>query len=68
MAGKESGGAALADAELFRGAAWLFTSAETHPLANEWRATVTAFGAHIREIDPARSDQRRRPSGDGSTG
>ena len=49
MAGKESGGAALAEAGLFRGATWLFTPMADHPLAAEWRAWVEQLGAHVRE-------------------
>jgi prephenate dehydrogenase len=46
MAGKESGGAALAEAKLFHGAMWLFTpldSARTE-LEVEWRRWVEKFG------------------------
>jgi prephenate dehydrogenase len=57
MAGKESGGAALADANLFQGATWLFTpSAPPTPEEAAWRTLVAAFGAHLREIDPERHD------------
>ena len=59
MAGKESGGAALADAKLFAGATWLFIPlhAEPTPLESDWRALVTGFGAHVRELDPERHDE-----------
>jgi prephenate dehydrogenase len=61
MAGKESGGAALADAELFRGATWLFCpgdgSAQTCALEDDWRRWVARFGAVIRELDPVRHDE-----------
>lgn len=64
MAGKERGGAALADANLFRGAVWLFTddpSWERSPrgaeLAAEWRALVVAMGSRTISIDPARHDE-----------
>jgi len=59
MAGKESGGAALAEATLFRGATWLFTplAEENTPLAAQWRAWITAFGAHARDIDAERHDK-----------
>lgn len=59
MAGKESGGAALAEAGLFRGAAWLFTPAEEDagPLATEWRDWVGRFGARRMELDAARHDE-----------
>jgi prephenate dehydrogenase len=58
MAGKESGGAALADAALFDGAMWLFTPiAEENKLTEEWRAWVAMFGARSMDLDPARHDQ-----------
>ncbi len=59
MAGKESGGAALADAALFRGATWLFTPVgDAGPLETEWRAWVeAAMGAVIRDIDEVEHDE-----------
>jgi prephenate dehydrogenase len=61
MAGKESGGAALAEADLFRGATWLFCSgAGWSPggeLEMEWRKAVVRMGAVMREMDPARHDE-----------
>jgi prephenate dehydrogenase len=59
MAGKESGGAALAEAALFRGATWLFTpiAAGDTPLAETWREFVAAFGAVTRDIDPEDHDE-----------
>lgn len=59
MAGKESGGAALAEAGLFRGAAWLFTpvASGSHPLAEEWREWVQRFGAKVMELDAERHDE-----------
>jgi prephenate dehydrogenase len=59
MAGKESGGAALAEAGLFAGATWLFTPVgeDVGPLEAEWRAAVKGFGAHVREIDAERHDE-----------
>jgi len=65
MAGKESGGAALAEATLFEGATWLFTPcaspfpshAEAMELEVEWRAMVSGFGAHVRDLDPERHDE-----------
>jgi prephenate dehydrogenase len=64
MAGKERGGAALADAELFRGAVWMFTdnpawsrSAPATELVRDWRAWVAAIGANVIDIDPARHDE-----------
>ena len=57
MAGKEAGGAKLAEASLFRGATWLFTPiAEASPLEAEWRALVGGFGAQVREMEPERHD------------
>jgi prephenate dehydrogenase len=64
MAGKERGGAALGDAELFRGAVWLFTdnpawerSAESAALAQGWRALVAAMGSKTIDIDAERHDE-----------
>ncbi|HZL27608.1 MAG TPA: prephenate dehydrogenase [Acidobacteriaceae bacterium] len=58
MAGKESGGAALADAVLFRGATWLFTPvAEAGPLEAEWRGWVERMGAVVRDLDPGPHDE-----------
>ena len=61
MAGKESGGAALAEAALFRGATWLFTplhsaTSSSSPLESEWRALVAGFGAHTLDLTPERHD------------
>ncbi len=45
MAGKESGGADLAEASLFRDAMWLFTPvAPASPVEEEWREWVRKFG------------------------
>lgn len=59
MAGKESGGAALAEAGLFRGAAWLFTPVDqqTSELEREWRALVERFGARVMDFDAERHDE-----------
>jgi len=64
MAGKERGGAALADAELFRGTVWLFTddpAAQRSPhsaeLVKGWREWVGAMGSKIIDLDPARHDE-----------
>jgi prephenate dehydrogenase len=58
MAGKESGGAGLAEATLFQGATWLFTPvAAASPMEAEWRALVAGFGAHVRDLDPQRHDE-----------
>jgi prephenate dehydrogenase len=58
MAGKESGGAALAEAKLFHGAMWLFTpldSARTE-LEVEWRRWVEKFGCRTMDLEAARHD------------
>jgi len=58
MAGKESGGAALAEATLFGGATWLFTPvAEESTLEAAWRAMVREFGANVRDMDAERHDE-----------
>jgi prephenate dehydrogenase len=64
MAGKERGGAALADANLFRGAVWLFTdnqnvqrSPRGTELVKEWRELVAAIGARTLDLDAARHDE-----------
>jgi len=58
MAGKESGGAALAEAKLFDGATWLFTPVgEEGPLETAWRGLVKQFGAQVRDMDPQRHDE-----------
>jgi prephenate dehydrogenase len=64
MAGKERGGAMLADAELFRGTVWLFTddperkrSPQSDELVKEWREWVVAMGAKIIDLGPARHDE-----------
>jgi prephenate dehydrogenase len=64
MAGKERGGAALGDANLFQGAVWLFTddpgaqrSAPSAALVQEWREWVTKMGAKTLDLDAARHDE-----------
>ncbi len=64
MAGKERGGAALADANLFRGAVWLFTddptarrSSDSAELVRNWRTWVTKMGAKTLDLDPVRHDE-----------
>jgi len=64
MAGKERGGAALADANLFRGAVWLFTddaaarrSPQGTALVKEWRELVSGMGAKTLDLDPVRHDE-----------
>lgn len=64
MAGKERGGAELGDANLFRGAVWLFTdfpawhrSAESAALARSWREWVIAMGSRTLDLEPRRHDE-----------
>jgi len=61
MAGKETAGAAHADATLFQGAVWLFTPIPSDlpatPLATEWRAWIEAIGCSILEVEAARHDE-----------
>jgi len=59
MAGKESGGAALAEAGLFNGATWLFTPLDdfTSGIEELWRIQVGRFGAHVRELSPQQHDE-----------
>ena len=64
MAGKERGGAALAEPALFNDAVWIFTdnpewkrTPESTELAAEWRQWVAAIGARIIDLDPTRHDE-----------
>ncbi len=58
MAGKESGGAAQAEATLFQGATWLFTSvAQPTEAEAEWRTWIERIGAHTLDLDPAHHDE-----------
>jgi prephenate dehydrogenase len=59
MAGKESGGALLAEAGLFDGAMWLFTPTTTEMAAmeKEWRGWVGCFGSRTLDMDAARHDE-----------
>ena len=58
MAGKETGGAAQAEATLFQGATWLFTSvAPATETEAEWRSWIVRLGAHTLDLDPARHDE-----------
>ena len=64
MAGKERGGAELGDAELFRGAVWLFTddpaaerTAVGAELVSGWRELVAGLGARALDLDPVRHDK-----------
>jgi prephenate dehydrogenase len=59
MAGKESGGAVLAEASLFQNAMWLFTPQESTARSApevEWRGWVAKFGARTMDLDAARHD------------
>ena len=57
MAGKESGGAALAEALLFKGASWLFTPLhDATPIELEWREWVAKFGAKVLDLDAEKHD------------
>jgi prephenate dehydrogenase len=59
MAGKESGGALLAEAGLFDGAMWLFTptSPEMTAMEKEWRGWVGCFGSRMLDMEAARHDE-----------
>jgi len=60
MAGKEQGGAALAEAGLFENAMWLFTPAagvRVSEQETEWRGWVTEFGARTMDLGAARHDE-----------
>jgi prephenate dehydrogenase len=59
MAGKESGGALLAESGLFDGAMWLFTPTrpEMTAMEKEWRGWVGCFGSRMLDMDPARHDE-----------
>ncbi len=64
MAGKERGGAALADAALFRGAVWMFTDnpewkreAESVELICAWRELVAGIGAKVIDLNADRHDE-----------
>ena len=70
MAGKELGGAAEADAGLFRDAVWIFTAVADQEVNNaegmsspaaaltaEWKQLVRRFGCRLLELDSARHDE-----------
>lgn len=64
MAGKERGGADLGDANLFRGAVWLFTdfpawhrSERATELARSWRGWVMKMGSRSIDLEPRRHDE-----------
>lgn len=64
MAGREVGGAANADANLFDGAAWLFTETPesrsmhqaSRAMADEWRGWVEKFHCRVLDLDVERHD------------
>ncbi|MGH9467351.1 MAG: prephenate dehydrogenase [Terriglobales bacterium] len=58
MAGKETAGAAAAEAALFQGATWLFTPLRDETAASaEWRSWVERFGCRTLAIEAARHDE-----------
>ena len=58
MAGKESGGAALAEATLFDGAMWLFTPlGEQGERERVWRGWVERMGARTMDLEPGEHDR-----------
>ena len=64
MAGKERGGAELGDANLFRGAVWLFTdfpawhrSEQSAALTRSWREGVIKMGSRTIDLEPRRHDE-----------
>jgi len=59
MAGKESGGALLAEAGLFDGAIWLFTptTAQLTAEEKEWRGWVGGVGTRRLDMDATRHDE-----------
>jgi prephenate dehydrogenase len=64
MAGKEVSGAEHAEAELFRGAVWLFTRTDSFPsdpraaaAAAEFRGLIEGFGCRTLEMDAVRHDE-----------
>ncbi len=59
MAGKESGGALLAEAALFNGAMWLFTPVTSGATEMEeiWRSWIGFAGARMLDMDAKRHDE-----------
>ncbi|MBB5058330.1 prephenate dehydrogenase [Granulicella aggregans] len=60
MAGKESGGAALAEATLFHNAMWLCTpptEREPSAIEQEWRSWIAKFGARTLDLEAAHHDE-----------
>jgi prephenate dehydrogenase len=56
MAGKESRGAAAADADLFQGRPWILTETTDHPVARVLRKWIKLFGAREVILDAATHD------------
>jgi prephenate dehydrogenase len=59
MAGKESGGAMLAEGTLFSNAMWLFTPCadKESEIEKDWRMWVGLFGTRSLDMDAARHDE-----------
>jgi prephenate dehydrogenase len=60
MAGKEHSGTRHAEANIFEGAAWLFTpppGTTPHPFDAEWRAWVERIGARAIDLSAEKHDQ-----------
>jgi prephenate dehydrogenase len=57
MAGKESRGAASADADLFRDRPWVLTADLDHPVARVLRKWIALFGAREVILDAAAHDE-----------
>ncbi|MBS1822585.1 MAG: prephenate dehydrogenase/arogenate dehydrogenase family protein [Acidobacteria bacterium] len=59
MAGKESGGAMLAEGTLFNNAMWLFTPCSDlpAPIEKDWRMWVGLMGTRSLDMDAARHDE-----------
>ncbi len=62
MAGKETSGAGAAEAELFRGAVWLFgepihAAGVAAERVGAWRGWVERFGSRIVDVEAARHDE-----------
>jgi prephenate dehydrogenase len=57
MAGKEARGAEAADAALFEGRPWIFTSEPAHPVFPEFREWIRRIGAREKLLDAATHDR-----------
>lgn len=57
MAGKESRGAEVADADLFRGRPWILTGEPDHRMARALREWIARFGARQITLNPAEHDR-----------